>query len=80
MELTPIDIKQCQAEQHNGANAFTLGGVPAYVRCNNAPIYIATETEPGKDGIIGSMSLCQKCTDAMISVLGEEYATLKIIN
>jgi len=80
MKLIPIDKKRCQAEQHNGANAFTVGGVPAYIRCSQTPVYIATENQPGKDGIIGSMSLCKKCADAMKDILGKDFATFKDIN
>lgn len=60
-KLTPPDLNRCQAEMPNGANAFTCGGVPRMVRCTAKPTVIATEVNPGPDGQIGSMSLCDDC-------------------
>ena len=59
--MIPIDKERCQAEKPNGANAFTLGGVPKMIRCKNKPTVIATETKAGSDGLKGSMTMCDDC-------------------
>lgn len=60
-KLTPPDLLRCQAEKPNGESFMTLGGGPKLERCRREPTVIATEIKPGKDGQIGSMSLCDKC-------------------
>lgn len=77
--LIPPDLKQCQGERHNGNSFMTLGGVPGYIRCEKKPIVIATERKPGKDGRIGSMSLCMECWTAMMEQLGDDHAIVKPI-
>lgn len=64
-ELTPPDLKQCQAEKPNGNSFMTLGGRPGMERCKNKPKWIATEKKPGPDGLTGSMSLCAGCRKVM---------------
>ena len=59
--LIPPDFKQCQAEKPNGNTFMTLGGVPGYKRCTQRPVFLATEKEPGDDGVIGNMTLCAEC-------------------
>ncbi|MNQ55354.1 hypothetical protein D3C85_694470 [compost metagenome] len=71
--LTPPDHSRCQAERPNGYNAFTLGGRPAMVRCSNKPTVIATEAQPGPDGLIGSMSLCEECKAELLKDYGPVY-------
>lgn len=63
IDLIPPDPKQCQADKPNGASFMSMGAFPALVRCSNVPSVIITETMPGKDGLIGSMSLCQECLE-----------------
>ena len=64
MALTPPDLKQCQAEKPNGYSFMTLGGRPGRERCASAPSVLATEADPGEDGLRGSMSLCAECFNA----------------
>lgn len=81
-ELTPLippDLTRCQAEKPNGHTFMTLGGVPGRVRCDAAPVTVATEVAPGKDGRRGSMSLCAGCWAAMIKQLGAYYASFEPI-
>lgn len=57
--LIPPDLKRCQAEWLAGS-FLTLG--PRYnERCLVAPKFILREVKPGKDGRMGSMSLCEFC-------------------
>ena len=57
--LIPADHKRCQTDMPSGYSFMTLGGRPGdMIRCNNEPAVIVTENKPGKDGKIGSMSLC----------------------
>lgn len=74
-ELTPPDLRRCQAEKPNGAGFMTCGGRPVLVRCSDKPSVIATENEPGPDGRVGSMSLCQHCSEVFVRQLGADYAT-----
>lgn len=60
-KMTPADKKRCQAEITPAYNAFTIGDVRKAVRCENKPVVIITEKEPGADGQKGSMSLCKEC-------------------
>ena len=55
-------------------------GRPYYKQCENKPTWIATEKKPNKmDGLIGSMSLCDKCKDVLIRIKGKHYAKLEPI-
>jgi len=74
-ELIPPDLKRCQAEKPNGQGPFTLGGGHKMIRCDAKPMVIATETKPGKDGAIGSMSLCGDCMVVMQKQLPRGFAT-----
>lgn len=74
--LIPPDTKQCQAETQEGGSAFRLGGRPRPKRCTNVPTVIATEVRPGKDGVCGSMSLCDSCQAVMVKQLGVGFATI----
>jgi hypothetical protein len=71
--LIPVDKERCQAEKPNGVTAFTLGGVPRMIRCNNKPIVIATEKEIGNDGLKGSMSLCVDCLNIALEQLPKGF-------
>lgn len=75
--LIPADLERCQGEIES-YNAFGLGG-PLYqeIRCENKPSVIATEKKPGKDGLIGSMSLCKTCKEEFIKKMGKDFATFK---
>lgn len=54
---------------------MTCGGRPSLIRCSNKPSVIATENKPGPDGRVGSMSLCQHCSEVFVRQLGADYAT-----
>jgi hypothetical protein len=75
-ELTPPDLRRCQAGKPNGASFMTCGGRPGLVRCSDEPVVIATENKPGSDGQVGSMSLCQHCVEVFVRQLGADYATI----
>lgn len=79
-KLVPPDKKQCQAEKSNGVNFMTLGGRHEMVRCKNSPSAIITETKPGKDGQLGSMSLCQACWLVAAQQLGPDAFTSRHID
>jgi hypothetical protein len=77
-KLTPVDRKRCQAEKQVGA--FTLGGtIGERTRCPNVPLYIVTEKMPGKDGLVGSMSLCPACLEICAKVKGSDTFTVATI-
>ena len=78
--LIPPDRERCQSYKPNGESAWTLGGGHRMVQCKNRPVFIATENEPGEDGAIGSMSLCQECLVVFHKQMGVDYATLTPIN
>lgn len=72
-DLIPVDVDRCQAMKPNGANFMTFGGVSRMVRCDNKPLYIATEKVAGSDGLKGSMSVCQTCmTQFMKQGMGDK--------
>lgn len=77
-KLTPPDQKRCQAEKPNGVTFMTYGGRFEMVRCTNAPRWIATEIEIGKDGKRGGMSLCADCR-AVLEMQMPRYATFRPI-
>lgn len=79
-KLVPVDKKQCQAEKPNGYSFMTLGGVPGRARCTNVPSAIITETKPGKDGQLGSMSLCQACWLVAAQQLGPDAFTSRHVD
>jgi len=60
-KLIPPDKERCQAEKSNGHNFMTFGGVPDFIRCIEKPVIIITERKAEKDGVKGSMSLCNSC-------------------
>lgn len=59
--LVPPDLEQCQAEKPNGVTFMTFGGHKEMIRCKDKPTVIVRELKPGKDGQLGSMSLCTHC-------------------
>lgn len=64
--LTPPDFKQCQTEITTTAPFMQMGGSPKTTqRCTNKPTMLVTEDKPGKDGQIGSMTLCDGCYAVM---------------
>ncbi len=65
MDQVPPDLECCQALKPNGHTFMTLGGTPGLVRCSNTPEFIAVESQPGKDGIVGCMSLCRECSEVL---------------
>jgi len=77
-DLEPVDVSRCQAERLEGS--FMTFGPRKYIRCNNSPIYIATENIPRDSyGVRGCMSLCEKCVDIMKASLGKDYASVQLI-
>lgn len=74
-QLENPDLNRCQALVPNGASFMSFGGVPRRERCTNEPAYVATENQPGEDGLYGSMSLCEDCAGALVEQIGPEYAT-----
>ena len=80
VDLVPPDRSRCQAEIPNKRTFMSFGGRPGYNRCENKPEWIATEKEPGEDGLIGSMSLCTPCKHIMEAQLGSDYATFEAID
>jgi hypothetical protein len=77
LTLTPPDKRQCQAEIPNGCNFMTLGGRPERIRCSNKPTILATETAPGLDGLIGSMTLCDACFAVFQRQMPKGFAVFK---
>jgi hypothetical protein len=73
--LIPPDKEQCQVDKPNGQGFMTLGGGHKMIRCTNKPKWIGTENKPGPDGMIGSMSLCDKCKLQLEKQLGDGFAT-----
>lgn len=71
VKLIPPDLKRCQAESRDGS--FMTLGPREWKQCSNAAIYIATETSPGPDGEVGSMSLCAECRE----ICGKQMGTVK---
>lgn len=71
--MIPPDLERCQAEKPNGESFMTLGGGHKMIRCDNKPTVIVTETQPGPDGKIGSMSLCTDCLKVAINQLPKGY-------
>lgn len=66
-DLIPPDFNQCQAYPNVAKHSpFHLGPMPKPVRCEAAPVWLAVEIKPGKDGLHGSMTLCQSCADLML--------------
>lgn len=62
-DLKPADLEQCQADKREGGpySFMTLGPIPPMKRCTNKPSVVVKEIKPGKDGLMGSMSLCKDC-------------------
>lgn len=59
LKLIPPDRSRCQAMILPGS--FMTLGPRVWERCKARPTKIVTESTPGKDGQIGSMSLCDEC-------------------
>lgn len=65
--LIPPDFKQCQARPNVlDHSPFSLGPMPKPIRCPNLPVWLALEIKPGRDGIHGSMTLCQSCSELLL--------------
>ena len=75
-QLTPPDLERCQAEIPIRHTFMTLGGRPGHLRCGAPPTVVATEIEPGKDGEIGSLSLCGDCLVVFTEQLPDDFATI----
>ena len=83
VKLTPPDLKQCQANHLEGAwpdaAHFMVIGPRRLVRCTEKAMFVVTEKRPGKDGVIGSMSLCNKCLARFLDQMGGDFADVKAI-
>jgi hypothetical protein len=67
VDLIPPDFSQCQAYPNVARHTpFSLGPMPTPIRCKARPVWLAVETKPGKDGLHGSMTLCQPCAEIML--------------
>jgi hypothetical protein len=77
--LIPPDPNRCQADVP-GNGPFTMGGEIGdprngyRIRCKAKPVVVATERQPGPDGLRGAMSLCASCRGAMVKQLGAGFA------
>jgi len=80
MPLTPPDLKQCQAEKPITRSFMTFGNGPKMIRCINDPLFIATEKGPGKDGLVGSMSLCASCLVVFLKQMPDGLAEITQID
>ncbi len=58
---------------------MTLGGRPAFERCDRKPTVIVTESKRMLDGLQGSMSLCDGCLAVFRKQMPKDYATVKDI-
>lgn len=79
-KLTPPDPDRCQAEKPNGASFMTFGGIPKLERCTNRPFVIVKErvADP-RDGLKGSMSLCEGCLKTFKKQCPEKQVSLQLI-
>jgi hypothetical protein len=79
-ELTPPDLRRCQAEKPVPANAsFMTLGPTRRVRCDAVPVVVATEVKPDEHGRRGSMSLCGDCWAVFMRQRGVPEATFEPI-
>jgi hypothetical protein len=82
--LIPPDTDRCQARVTTDG-PFQMGGIPGDPndgyrrRCDRTPTVVATETKPGEDGRVGSMSLCDGCRVVAIKQLGKGFMAFKKI-
>lgn len=76
--MIPPDLGQCQAEKPDGNSFMTLGGRPGLVRCTNPPTHLVTETAPGDDGRMGSMTLCDNCLIVFKKQLAAQLHRMRI--
>lgn len=76
-KLIPPDKDRCQCEVLGGS--FMTLGPRQWERCPDKAVYIAKEKQAGDDGQRGSMSLCEKCANRMLSEFGPKFATLEKI-
>jgi hypothetical protein len=70
-QLTPPDLKRCQAEWRGGS--FMTLGPRQMERCENPPTVIVKELKPSeKDGQHGAMSLCPTCLTKFLAMTQKE--------
>jgi len=79
VKLIQSDIERCQAKIRK-TDPFTFGGNPKYFRCEKSPTVIVSEKLPGKDGLTGSMSLCNECLTALKKQNDIEDFNVEILN
>jgi len=66
-DLIPPDFERCQAFPNVARHSFmTLGPMPKPRRCDAAPVWLAVEKVAGRDGLHGSMTVCQSCCELMM--------------
>ena len=79
-KLTPVDLFRCQTEITTTLGPFRLGGPPkTTTRCTKEPTMVATEINPGEDGLCGSMSVCDSCFEVMQKQMtGVHYTRIEL--
>lgn len=75
-KLEPVDLERCQCEETPAHSFMSFGPRPKPDRCNQKPVWVATENKPGKDGLMGSMSLCEAHRQSLIKKMGADFATI----
>lgn len=81
MKLEPHDLHRCQAEVIS-YTPFIMGGKPFMrTRCRAKPHWVVKETVAGKDGLRGSMTLCDSCAERFIrkDALPPSYYSMEFI-
>jgi len=76
--LEPPDLARCQGEWTT-YQPFVMGGnVHQRTRCPKPPTVIVTEREPGPDGLVGSMSLCDSCLAVFLEQDGRAVSVRQV--
>lgn len=75
-KLEPVDLERCQCEETPAHSFMTFGPKPKTQRCDQKPVWVATENKPGEDGLMGSMSLCEAHRQSLIKKMGTDFATI----
>lgn len=66
MALEPPDLNQCQT-LITTYHPWVMGGhVYQTERCPNKPHWLVIEVVPDKDGLMGSMTMCDHCATKFI--------------
>ncbi|MGZ7254038.1 hypothetical protein ACXWO5_10505, partial [Streptococcus pyogenes] len=57
----------------------TLGPGPKYIRCTAKPRWLVEEAEPGEDGLMGQMTLCDDCAKVLFTQEPDRATVAEII-